>query len=95
MTLAPISWPRSLEDACPHDDDDSCLDKWGIMKLRNPLFAPANSERKVAKALASAADAVILDLEDSVAPAAKEAARAAAAALLTSGSDPTRHDRSC
>ena len=56
------------------------------MKLRNPLFAPANSERKAAKALASAADAVILDLEDSVAPAAKDAARAAAARLLASGS---------
>ena len=58
------------------------------MKLRNPLFAPADSDRKVAKALASSADAVILDLEDSVAPAAKDAARAAAATLLTSG--PTR-----
>jgi citrate lyase subunit beta/citryl-CoA lyase len=68
-----------------HDDDDSGLDKWSIMKLRNPLFAPADSERKVAKALASRADAVILDLEDSVAPGAKDAARAAAAKLLTSG----------
>src|SRR4051812_32263014 len=55
------------------------------MKLRNPLFAPADSERKVSKALASAADAVILDLEDSVAPAAKDAARASAATLLASG----------
>src|SRR3954468_482477 len=55
------------------------------MKLRNPLFAPADSERKVAKALASRADAVILDLEDSVAQGAKDAARAAAAKLLTSG----------
>jgi citrate lyase subunit beta / citryl-CoA lyase len=32
------------------------------MRLRTPLFAPADSERKVAKALASNADAVILDL---------------------------------
>jgi citrate lyase subunit beta / citryl-CoA lyase len=55
------------------------------MKLRNPLFAPADSERKVAKALASSADAVILDLEDSVAPPAKDAARSAATTLLTSG----------
>ncbi|HKH28194.1 MAG TPA: aldolase/citrate lyase family protein, partial [Sphingomicrobium sp.] len=55
------------------------------MKLRNPLFAPADSERKVAKALASPADAIILDLEDSVAPNAKDAARAAAATLLASG----------
>jgi citrate lyase subunit beta / citryl-CoA lyase len=52
------------------------------MKLRNPLFAPADSERKVAKALASAADAVILDLEDSIAPSGKEVARAAAVGAL-------------
>ena len=54
------------------------------MRLRTPLFAPADSERKVAKALASPADAVILDLEDSVAPTAKDGARAATAALLAS-----------
>ena len=54
------------------------------MRLRTPLFAPADSERKVAKALACPADAVILDLEDSVAPTAKDGARAATAALLAS-----------
>jgi len=54
------------------------------MKLRNPLFAPADSERKVAKACASKADAVILDLEDSVAPSAKLAARQAVADRLAS-----------
>ncbi len=52
------------------------------MRLRNPLFAPGDSARKAEKALASAADAVILDLEDSVAPPAKDAARATVAALL-------------
>ncbi len=52
------------------------------MKLRSPLFAPGDSARKAAKALASAADAVILDLEDSVAPSAKDTARAMTAALL-------------
>lgn len=52
------------------------------MKLRSLLFAPGDSERKAAKALASAADGVILDLEDSVAPAAKDAARAMVAAML-------------
>ncbi len=56
------------------------------MRLRSPLFAPGDSERKATKALASAADAVILDLEDSVAPAAKEAARTATAAILGSTS---------
>ena len=52
------------------------------MKLRSLLFAPGDSERKAAKAAASAADGVILDLEDSVAPPGKEAARAMVAALL-------------
>jgi citrate lyase subunit beta/citryl-CoA lyase len=42
---------------------------------RSWLFVPADSERKVARAIESDADALILDLEDSVAPAAKSAAR--------------------
>ncbi len=54
------------------------------MKPRNPLFVPADSERKVTKAYASEADAVILDLEDSIAPSAEPAARSAAAARLAS-----------
>lgn len=52
------------------------------MRLRSPLFAPGDSARKAEKALAGPADAVILDLEDSVAPAAKDAARAQVATLL-------------
>ena len=42
---------------------------------RSWLFVPADSERKIAKALESDADAVIFDLEDSVVPAQKAAAR--------------------
>jgi citrate lyase subunit beta / citryl-CoA lyase len=42
---------------------------------RSWLFVPADSERKIAKALDSQADAIIFDLEDSVAPARKSAAR--------------------
>jgi citrate lyase subunit beta / citryl-CoA lyase len=42
---------------------------------RSWLFVPADSEKKIAKALDSDADAVIFDLEDSVAPARKAAAR--------------------
>jgi citrate lyase subunit beta / citryl-CoA lyase len=42
---------------------------------RSWLFVPADSERKIAKALDSDADAVIFDLEDSVAPAQKKTAR--------------------
>ena len=42
---------------------------------RSWLFVPADSERKIVKALDSDADAIIFDLEDSVAPAKKAAAR--------------------
>jgi citrate lyase subunit beta / citryl-CoA lyase len=45
------------------------------MRLRSPLFAPGDSERKMTKAIASAADAIILDLEDSVAAPSKPTAR--------------------
>jgi citrate lyase subunit beta/citryl-CoA lyase len=50
--------------------------------LRSWLFVPGDSERKQEKALASAADAVILDLEDSVAAAQLPAARTRVAQLL-------------
>ncbi len=43
---------------------------------RSWLYVPADSEKKVARALDSEADAIIFDLEDSVAPARKAAARA-------------------
>ena len=42
---------------------------------RSWLFVPADSDKKVAKAIDSDADAVIFDLEDSVVPARKGAAR--------------------
>jgi citrate lyase subunit beta/citryl-CoA lyase len=42
---------------------------------RSWLFVPADSEKKIAKALDSDADAIIFDLEDSVVPAQKAAAR--------------------
>jgi citrate lyase subunit beta/citryl-CoA lyase len=42
---------------------------------RSWLFVPADSEKKIAKALDSEADAIIFDLEDSVAPAQKAIAR--------------------
>ncbi len=42
---------------------------------RSWLFVPADSEKKIAKALDSDADAIIFDLEDSVAPALKPVAR--------------------
>ncbi|HEY6048559.1 MAG TPA: CoA ester lyase [Sphingomicrobium sp.] len=42
---------------------------------RSWLFVPADSEKKITKALDSQADAIIFDLEDSVAPAMKPVAR--------------------
>ncbi|MFW6077908.1 MAG: HpcH/HpaI aldolase/citrate lyase family protein [Hyphomicrobiales bacterium] len=52
--------------------------------MRSLLFVPADSERKIARGLASGADVVILDLEDSVAAANKPAARRLAAEVLGS-----------
>ncbi len=52
------------------------------MTPRSWLFVPADSERKLAKGAASSADALILDLEDSVAPANLPAARRLAAEFL-------------
>jgi citrate lyase subunit beta/citryl-CoA lyase len=46
-----------------------------VKEPRSWLFVPADSERNVARALDSAADAIIFDLEDSVAPAQKASAR--------------------
>ncbi len=53
--------------------------------MRSLLFVPGDSERKIAKALASAADALILDLEDAVAVERKEAARALCLEVLSQG----------
>ena len=52
-----------------------------------PLFVPADRPERIARALGSGADAVIVDLEDAVAPSAKEAARRGLAEVLreTSG----------
>src|SRR3954470_21016205 len=49
---------------------------------RSFLFAPGNVPRRVEKALTLEADAVIVDLEDSVAPAEKAATRKAVAEAL-------------
>lgn len=50
--------------------------------MRSLLFAPGDSERKLAKSLGCGADCILIDLEDSVAPAGKAAARETAAAFL-------------
>jgi citrate lyase subunit beta/citryl-CoA lyase len=52
------------------------------MRLRSLLFVPGDSERKFARAKDCEADALILDLEDSVAVSEKKAARAHVARLI-------------
>jgi len=52
------------------------------MKLRSLLFVPGDRPDRMAKALGAGADALILDLEDAVAPAAKAEARRAVARFL-------------
>jgi citrate lyase subunit beta/citryl-CoA lyase len=52
--------------------------------MRSLLFIPADSEKKLAKGLARGADCLILDLEDSIAPEAKQMAREQAHAFLAS-----------
>jgi citrate lyase subunit beta / citryl-CoA lyase len=50
--------------------------------MRSFLFVPADSERKLARAPEAGADALILDLEDSVVPANRPLARRQARAFL-------------
>ncbi len=54
---------------------------------RSYLFVPADSERKMEKALSAGADALILDLEDAVAPARRDLARELARHYLAGKDD--------
>jgi citrate lyase subunit beta/citryl-CoA lyase len=57
-----------------------------MMRLRSLLFVPGDRPDRMEKALRSGADALILDLEDAVAPAAKPEARRQVASFLNSHS---------
>lgn len=57
------------------------------MRLRSLLFVPGDRPDRMAKALGLGADALILDLEDAVAPDAKPAARQTVAAFLAQSRD--------
>ncbi|MGE5721254.1 MAG: aldolase/citrate lyase family protein, partial [Sphingomonadales bacterium] len=52
------------------------------MKMRSLLFVPGDRPDRMGKALKSGADALILDLEDSVAPQARPEARRHVAEFL-------------
>ena len=54
-----------------------------VGSIRTPLFVPANREDRFAKAAATEADAVILDLEDAVPPEEKDRARTALSCAFT------------
>jgi citrate lyase subunit beta/citryl-CoA lyase len=59
--------------------------------MRSLLFVPADSGAKLDKALVSGADAVIIDLEDSITPERKPQAREAALSFLKkAGAQPER-----
>jgi citrate lyase subunit beta / citryl-CoA lyase len=53
-----------------------------VKAARSWLFVPGDSERKIERSLAGGADALILDWEDAVAPAAKATAREVTVAAL-------------
>lgn len=57
------------------------------MKHRSLLFVPGDRPDRMEKALGSGADALILDLEDAVAPSAKPEARRAVAKFLGANSN--------
>jgi citrate lyase subunit beta/citryl-CoA lyase len=59
------------------------------MRLRSLLFVPCDRPDRMVKAVQSSADAVILDLEDSVAPPRKADARAALKVFLANDASPT------
>jgi citrate lyase subunit beta / citryl-CoA lyase len=54
------------------------------LPVRSYLYVPGNDARRIEKAFASEADAVILDLEDAIAPSRKEDARKTVADMLRS-----------
>lgn len=58
------------------------------MTPRSYLFVPADRPERFAKALASGADAVVVDLEDAVAAPAKDGARAVLASWLAQAGQP-------
>jgi citrate lyase subunit beta / citryl-CoA lyase len=62
-----------------------------IQVLRSVLYMPSSNERALEKAKTLPADAIIFDLEDAVAPDAKEAARTQAVAAAGSGEYGRRH----
>lgn len=66
------------------------LPRQNLPRMRSWLFAPGDSEKKMGKAIASAADIALLDLEDSVSPENKPAARAMVAEQIAAAQERAR-----
>lgn len=65
----------------------NCATAADLSHVRSLLFAPGSDERKLAKALASDADAVVADLEDAVTADEKDAARALVRDVFAAAAD--------
>jgi citrate lyase subunit beta/citryl-CoA lyase len=65
----------------------NCATASDLSRVRSLLFAPGSDERKLVKALASAADAIVADLEDAVAPGEKVAARGLVRGVFAAAAD--------
>lgn len=61
-----------------------------LPRMRSWLFAPGDSEKKMGKAIGGPADIALLDLEDSVAPENKPAARAMVAEAIAASDNRAR-----
>jgi len=66
-------------------------DEGEVFSARSWLFAPGDSEKKMTKAMDGAADIVLIDLEDAVAPENKELARTMVHAFIKA--NPAQRDR--
>lgn len=61
-----------------------------LPRMRSWLFAPGDSEKKMGKAIGGPADIALLDLEDSVSPENKPAARAMVAGQIAASDNTAR-----
>src|SRR5258708_21527933 len=83
--LSPRPWHArcmTASVACVGRPQETCMP---IRPRRSVLYMPGSNARALEKAKTLAADGVILDLEDAVAPDAKVTARASVAAAVKAG----------
>lgn len=85
LRLAARSWPAAPAADLDHAGDSEPAAK--VALALSYLYVPADSERKLTAAESSAAPALILDLEDGVAPSAKAVAVANAARFVAGSHD--------